>query len=429
MNEKATAGGKLKHNIPTLVILIVSGAMCYAFPYFRSYYYDTYMEAFGFNDIQMGVLGSAYGSFAILAYFLGGFCADRWPAKNLLALSMLVSGVLGLALLAYPPFWVVFAIHAVWGITTILTFWDALVKALRTIASEDEQGRVFGLFEGGRGATNMIQSALILAAFGLISAKSGGKAGISMIIIIYAVIYILLGVLILLCYKEPEFKRETHAIVNVPQLKKVLKMPTTWLQSAIIFCSYAMCCSYFYVTPYAQEVFGATAVVSAACGYFSQYIRPIGCVVAGFAADRIGSSKVCAISFVVMILSTVGVLFTPGQMSMIWMLLISIAGIYASMYACQSMHFAIMEEGDYPHEYTGTAVAIITPIGYSVEAISSLVAGYCLATWDGAMGYKVFFGFLLALAVIGLICNIAWMNLTKAKRMELAAKRRAKKAA
>ena len=256
MNEKATAGGKLKHNIPTLVILIVSGAMCYAFPYFRSYYYDTYMEAFGFNDIQMGVLGSAYGSFAILAYFLGGFCADRWPAKNLLALSMLVSGVLGLALLAYPPFWVVFAIHAVWGITTILTFWDALVKALRTIASEDEQGRVFGLFEGGRGATNMIQSALILAAFGLISAKSGGKAGISMIIIIYAVIYILLGVLILLCYKEPEFKRETHAIVNVPQLKKVLKMPTTWLQSAIIFCSYAMCCSYFYVTPYAQEVFG-----------------------------------------------------------------------------------------------------------------------------------------------------------------------------
>jgi len=64
-----------------------------------------------------------------------------------------------------------------------------------------------------------------------------------------------------------------------------------------------------------------------------------------------------------------------------------------------------------------------------VEAISSLVAGYCLATWEGAMGYKVFFTFLLALAIIGLICNLAWMKLTKPKRLELAAKRRAKKVA
>ena len=41
-----------------------------------------------------GALGSAYGSFAVIAYFLGGFCADRWPAKKLLTLSLVSTGVM-----------------------------------------------------------------------------------------------------------------------------------------------------------------------------------------------------------------------------------------------------------------------------------------------------------------------------------------------
>ena len=36
--------GKLKKNIITLLILIISGAMVYALPYFRSYYYDAFVE-------------------------------------------------------------------------------------------------------------------------------------------------------------------------------------------------------------------------------------------------------------------------------------------------------------------------------------------------------------------------------------------------
>ena len=199
------------------------------------------------------------------------------------------------------------------------------------------------------GITNMVQSALILALFGAISAKINSQAALFSVIIVYSLINIILGILILIFYKDVPFKRETHALVNVPQLKRVLKMPTTWLHVLIIFCSYAMCCSYFYITPYTTAVFGATAIIGAAMGYFSQYCRPIGCFVSGFAADRIGSSKVCAIAYIIMIVGIAGVIFTPGQPSLIWMLLIFIAAIYASMYACQSMHLAIMEEGEYPH--------------------------------------------------------------------------------
>lgn len=425
MGDK-TQGGKLKKNIPTLIILIISGAMVYALPYFRSYYYDAFLECFNITNTQMGALGSAYGGFAIIAYFLGGFCADRWPARKLLTLSLIVTGLMGFTLLLKPPYWAIFAIHAIWGITSILTFWSALVKALRSIASEDEQGRVFGLFEGGRGITNMIQSALVLAMFGFVSSKFSVQAGLTSVIVVYSIINILLGVLVFMLYKEDNFKRETKALIDVPVLKRVMKMPTTWLHVLIIFCSYAVCCSYFYITPYTTAVFGASAVIGAAMGYFSQYCRPVGCFVAGFMADKVGSSKVLVISYVIMIVGLIGVIFTPGKAAMVWMLLIFCAAIYASMYACQSMHFAIMEEGDYPLETTGTATAILTPLGYSVELFAPIVAGLCLDRWSGAQGYKIFFGILTATAVVGLIASILWMIKTKDKRAAIAAAKKAK---
>ena len=420
--------GKLKHNMGTLIILCIAGAMAYSLPYFRSYYYDDFVALFNLTNTQMGALGSAYGGFAIIAYFLGGFCADRWPARKLMTLSLVVTGLMGFVLLLRPPYIIIFAIHALWGITSILTFWNALIKALRSIASSDEQGRVFGLFEGGRGITNMVQSAIMLGVFGYVSAKFSSKAGLFTVITVYSIVDVILGLLIFVLYKEPEFQRETKALVNVPQLKRVLKMPTTWLHVLIIFCSYAMCCSYFYITPYATAAFGATAVIGAAMGYFSQYCRPVGCFVSGFLADKFGSSKVCAFSFVIMIAGIVGVILTPGSKSLVWLLLVFCAAIYASMYACQSMHFAIMEEGDYPLECTGTATAILTPLGYSVELFAPMVAGMCLDKWEGTAGYKVFFCILAAVAVVGLVSTLLWMAKTKEKRMEILAAKKTKTA-
>lgn len=428
---KVVVGSKLKKNMPTLLILIISGALIYALPYFRSYYYDAFLKYFNITNTQMGALGSAFGGFSVFAYFLGGFCADRWPARNLMTISLVTTGALGFVLLLFPPYPVVFAIHCLWGITSILTFWSALVKAIRSLAGTDEQGKAFGFFEGGRGIVNMVQSALILALFGFLAKTMSDKAGLSAVILIYSIICILLGVMVFLMFKEPEPERSdapNTKLFNMDILKRVAKLPTTWLQILIIFCSYAMIISYFYITPYATSVFGTSAVIAAALGYFSQYCRPIGCFSSGIFADKFGSSKVCAISYIIMIVGMLGLIFTPGKPSMIWMLLVFIAIIYASMYAIQSMHFAIMEEGQYPLEVTGTATAIITPIGYSAEFFMPVIGGICLDHWAGATGYKVFFGILIVLAVIGFIATLAWMALTKEKRMAMQAEKRAAKA-
>lgn len=156
---------KLKKNTATLVILAVSGALIYALPYFRNYYYDVFLDAFHLTNTQMGTLGSAYGVCCLISYIFGGFCADRWKTKYLLTISLVATGLLGFTLLLYPPYPVLLLIHAAWGITSIMTFWGALVKAVRSLGSENEQGKAFGFFEGGRGVTNIIQSAVILGIF------------------------------------------------------------------------------------------------------------------------------------------------------------------------------------------------------------------------------------------------------------------------
>lgn len=425
MKKENKTTGKLKGNMPTLIILIISGALIYALPYFRSYYYDSFVKLFNISNTQMGALGSAFGGASVFAYCLGGFCADRWPARGLMTISLIATGLCGFILLLYPPYGVVFMVHLVWGITSILTFWSALVKAIRSLADSDEQGKAFGFFEGGRGIVNMVQSAIILALFGYISKAVSEKAALSAIITIYSTICILLGAMVFFMFKEPERTDGVpEKLFNIPVLKRVAKMPTTWLQILVIFCSYAMIISYFYITPYATSAFGASAIIAAALGYFSQYCRPVGCFVSGILADKFGSSKICAISYVIMIAGIAGLIVTPGSPSMIWMILVFIAAIYASMYAIQSMHYAIMEEGDYPLEITGTATAIITPIGYSAEFFMPIIGGMCLDHWNNSeTGYKVFFGILGALALIGLIAILAWMVITKEKRMQIMAEK------
>lgn len=410
---------QLKKNISTLIILIISGAFIYALPYFRNYYYDTFIKSFHINNTQMGALGSVYGVTSMISFFFGGFCADRWPTKYLLSISLVSTGVLGFILLMYPPYPIVFLVHALWGITCILTFWNALIIAIRSLANSNEQGKVFGFFEGGRGIVNIVQSAFVLGLFGYVSKTSSEHNALSAVITAYSIICVLLGIIVFFNLKKINIAKdiENKRLVDTDVLKRILKMPTTWLSSAIIFTSYAVIISYFYITPYTTSVFGVSAVIAAALGYFSQYCRPLGCFFTGIIADKIGSSKMMAIAYLILLGGWLGVIAVPGKPSMIAVLLVFIAAIYASMYGIQSLHYAILEEGDYPLEITGTATAIIMPIGYSSEVLTPITAGICLDKWPGIQGYRAFFAILTVLCIIGFLFVLAWMRVTKEKRI------------
>lgn len=427
MNNTVTES-KLKKNKFTLLLLVLSGALIYALPYFKGYYYDVYTELFNLNATQYASLGSVFGLVGIFGYLFGGFISDKFSTRKLMVFSLIGTGLLGFVLLTFPPYPVVFAIHALWGVTSLLTYWSPLVKATRSIANPDEQGKAFGFMEGGRGIVNIIHASGMLALFSVITRATNSKTGLITLIAGYSVINIVLGILLFVKFKDPyEPVKETNGkkeLINIPLLKKLLKMPTTWLAVIIIFTSYTMMINYYYFTPYTTEVFGATTVIAAAFTIFSQYCRPIGSGLTGVIADKIGSSNILAICFVIMIVGIFGITYTPGSPSLIYIVLAFAGAIYASMYGIQAMHYAILEEGDYPLETTGTLTSIICTLGYSAEFITPLIGGVLLDKFPGATGYRYFFTFLGVLAIIGLVSTFAWMYLTKEKRAEIARKRK-----
>jgi MFS family permease len=427
--------GKLRNNIPTLVILIIAGEMIYTLPYFRNYYYDVFLDAFHLTNTQMGTLGSAYGVCCLISYIFGGYVADRWRTKHLLSISLLATGILGFSLLLYPPYPVLLLIYAAWGITSIMTFWVALIKAVRSLASENEQGKAFGFFEGGRGAAKVIESALVLGLFAFLAKQLSDKLALSSVIIFYSVMCILLGFMIMLLYKEPdgnnssdEIKEKADKKFDWAILLRILKMPTTWLAAILILTSYAMINSFYYITPYATAAFGASTIIAAALGYFSQYCRPIGSFGSGIIGDRIGISNMVIIGYCVLAIGLAALIVLPGKPSFILLLLVFIAIIYISMYALQATHFAILVEGDYPVETTGTVAIPLMIIGYSGEIFMPIVAGACLDHWSGTDGYKVLFTILLGLTIVGLITAIIWQRVTKEKRKEISLLKREMKA-
>ena len=154
-----------KKNRPIILLIALAGMTAYLLPYFRYYYYDAYLEYFGINDMQMGILGSVYGALTLVGYCLGGWVADRAPLKIFVPGSLIMTGAAGLLLLLKPPFPIHVGIYALWGITTILTFWNPLMKVLRALCRAEEQARGYALFDMGRGILNFGSGLLIMAGF------------------------------------------------------------------------------------------------------------------------------------------------------------------------------------------------------------------------------------------------------------------------
>ncbi len=135
-----------------MVMLIFAGEIIFGLPFHTARFFrPTLLEAFGFTNTQLGDVFAVYGVTAMLAYFPGGMLADRFSARTLLTVSLLATGVGGFYMATYPGALGMALLYGYWGITTILLFWAALIRATREWGGTTSQGRAFGFLEGGRG--------------------------------------------------------------------------------------------------------------------------------------------------------------------------------------------------------------------------------------------------------------------------------------
>lgn len=401
-----------KKNLGTIILLAFAGSIIYGLPYFRSYYYDTYQSMYNLTNTQMGLLGSAYGLLGVFSYLIGGVLADKIKAKKLLIFSMIATGLGGLLHLVVSDFRALVVIYGLWGVTSLLTFWPALMKIVRIQASDEEQSRAYGIFEGSRGVFNAAHLAVATAIFGVFEAKAAPYMGINGIIWFYSLAPLIVGIIFIFILKEPETVNEagTSSKVSMKDIARVLKMPVMWLIIIMMYTSYTFNMSSYYFTPYASNIIGVTAVIAAILTVMSQYIRPFAATFGGFAGDKFGKSKTMILGYILMIAGVL-IMDATGRMSSDFRMTLVVAAcvlVYAGMFSNFGLYFSFISEAGIPVELGGVAIGMASTFGYLPEVLSYTIAGKLLDTYSGYQGYHLNHMYMVAMGVIGLIVAIIW---------------------
>lgn len=177
----------------TLAIISFSGGVSFDLAYLRYIYQIPMAKFMGFSNTEIGLIMSTFGIAAIIFYAPSGVIADKFSHRKMITSAMIITGLLGLLMATYPPLWVMLCIQVAFAITTILMLWSVSIKAASLLGDHSEQGKIMGWMEGLRGVGVMSLAVFTMWVFSRFAPDD--SASLKTVIIIYSVVYILLGIL------------------------------------------------------------------------------------------------------------------------------------------------------------------------------------------------------------------------------------------
>lgn len=398
-----------------MLTLVLTGEIVFGLPFHTARFYrPTMLDAFDFTNTQLGDVFAVYGVFAMLAYFPGGALADRFSARSLLTLSLVATAAGGLYMASYPGVTGMAVLYGYWGITTILLFWSALIRATREWGGNRAQGAAFGILEGGRGIIAALIGTLGVAVLALsmpddLSAVTNEerRAAFRSVITMYSLGA--LGAAALAWFLVPPSKLAGDPGTGLFQGSfAVLRRPLVWAQAAIIICAYCGFKGLDNYALYAVQVLGMNEVDGARLAAYAAYIRPFAAVLAGVLADRWSAGKTIGLIFGVLVVSYLPLAKLLPEGNAVFVIY---ANVFVSMFAVFSVrgvYFALLGENRVPAHLTGAVAGAVSFIGYTPEIFFGPITGRILDANPGAVGHQNYFLFLAGVMAVGVIC-VAWL--------------------
>jgi len=403
-----------------LLLLILSGEAVFILPFvLPRIFRPTVLEVFELSNVEIGLCFSIYGLVAVPSYLFGGPLADRFPPRKLIAIALWMTALGGLLFASYPSLLALQVLYGYWGFTTIFLFWAPMIKATRVWGGNTSQGRAFGFLDGGRGLTGFLFGLLGVFIFSLIMGEQVAEASLqesqeAFSFVIYAaiVIIMLVGVLVWFFMKSGINEKEILVDqITLSQIKEVLKLSSVWLLMVIILCAYVGYKITDIVSQFANEVMLYDQVKSAQLGAFLQFLRPATGILVGFIVDRFKITLWLFLSLVLCIIA--GALFASGYIipTTFYLFFVAVTLIGMGVYAARALYFGVMKKGKIPLVLTGTAVGLISLIGYTPDIFAGPAYGYFLDKYAGQQGYQYVFWMLTAFSTVGAIAAFIYYRL------------------
>ena len=293
-----------------MLTLVLSGEIIFGLPFHTARYYrPTMLEAFDFSNTQLGDVFAVYGVMAMIAYFPGGALADRFSARSLLTLSLVTTGLGGFYMMTFPGFLEMSLLYGDWGVTTILLFWSALIRATREWGGDDAQGSAFGVLEGGRGIVAALLATVGVTVFAIMmpddvagASDAERRSAFQAVIFMYSLAAFAAAGLTWLVIPRGKHTGDSSARLFHGAVA-VLRRPLVWTQAAVIICAYCAFKGLDNYALYAVQVLGLDEVDGARLATYASYIRPFAAVGAGLLADRWAVGRTVGLFFGVMLVS------------------------------------------------------------------------------------------------------------------------------
>ena len=414
-----------RHRFLYMLGLILAGEAVYALPFHVTRFFrPTALEVFNLTNTELGAAQAVYGVVAMLAYFPGGPLADRFPARKLLALSLWSTAAGGLYMATLPGYRGVLLVWGFFGITTILLFWAALIRATRDWGGSDEQGRAYGLLDGGRGLLAAVLATVGAGLFGLMFPEGYAAANfedkqeaLRLIILGYTTVTATAGVFVWFVLSDghpsgqpglEEWRPATESTWT--HIMHVMRIPAVWLTSIIVVCAYVGFKGFDNYSLYAVEGFGMGEVEAARIAAIGAWMRPVAALGAGFLGDRFLVSRMTVVCFAILLASQLFFALHTPLPGTAWVLLFNILIGSSAIFGLRALYFALFEEAKVPTAVTGTAVGLVSVLGYTPDIFVSYAGGVLLDRSPGLAGHQHYFFFLAAFAAIGLLVSFILMR-------------------
>ena len=356
---------------------------------------------------------AVYGVMAMIAYFPGGTLADRFSARKLMSLSLLATGLGGLYYAQIPGQLGLSILFGWWGVTTIFLFWAAMIKATREWGGNLSQGTAFGLLDGGRGLMAAGAATLSVFIFQALLPEDADYASneerrlaLKAVIYLYTTLTILAALLVWFFISDSTTTLKKEKKEFWKGLKNVFNKKVVWLQAVIVVCAYSAYKGLEFYTLYANDVLGMNEADTAALMRNSFYIRAVSAVAAGYVVDKLSASKVIGWLFGTMVLMyfILSVIHPTPQIYLFVYADIFIT--FIAVYGLRGIYFALLEETKVSGLFTGTAVGLISVIGYTPDVFFNSMAGRIIDANPGLKGHQQFYLVLAVFSIIGLLATI-----------------------
>jgi MFS family permease len=402
---------KLKRYFQFLLVVLAAGAI-YPVIYLRTNYQETILQVFNMTLPQLNTLYSLMGLVFVFGYIPSGYLSDRFSAKMLLTISLLGTAVGGFWYAQVPSYTYVSIIFVIWGFFSVFTFWSSHLKIVKMIASDKEQGRFFGILDGGRGVVEAVLASLALIIFSTVLGNSlslvDKTTALTSVIYMYSIVLAATGLLIYFFVEDDKKMLKTAGKTKndvaeqrfkFSDLKKLLQNKLVYLHGAIIFMGYAVFWTVYYIGGFLESNIGLDPVTVGLITVIILWMRPVGGIIGGFLADKFGRTVVqmVVLAGAAVVLAIIAILpATSGNF--IFYALAVVLGIF--LYAIRGTYWSLLGDAKIEAFIMGTAIGFISFIGYLPDIILPQFNSLLFNTFGGNGGYNAYF---ISSAIIGLV--------------------------